>query len=132
MDQPTADTFDPAAWMFASYELCKREQIAPNRLAYNKSSGTLAVFVKQSRRGDDFALSGGGLTYLRKRLEQGEGKDGSPVRAAIVVLNDVNDKPVRQHTAEELRDRFKGVEPYHGKFGPYWWIPAVVVDDAVF
>ena len=58
MDQRPADIFDSAAWMFASTDLCKREQISPNRLAYNKSSGTLAVIVKRSS-GGDFALSQG-------------------------------------------------------------------------
>ena len=63
MDQQPAEMFDRAAWMFASTDPCKREQISPNRLAYNKSSGTLAVIVKRSS-GGDFALSQGGLNYL--------------------------------------------------------------------
>ena len=82
MDQQTVDNFDSAAWMFASTDLCKREQISPNRLAYNKSSATLAVIVKRSS-GGDFALSQGGLKYL---LEHETLKDGSLVQQAIVVL----------------------------------------------
>ena len=131
MNQQTAENFDSAAWKFASTDLCKRKKISPNRLAYNKSSGTLAVIVRRSS-GGDFALSQGGLDYL---LDRETLKDGSPVQEAIVVLADGDlqrVKPVQQFSAEEMRDRFNGVEPMNGKFGPYWWIPASVVDDGVF
>ena len=117
--------------MFASTDFCKRDQISPNRLAYNKSSGTLAVIVRRSS-GGDFALSQGALNYL---LDHENLKDGSPVQQAIVVLADgdlLRIKPVQQFSAEEMRGRFNGVEPMGGNFGPYWWIPASVVDDEVF
>ena len=113
--------------MFASTDFCKRDQISPNRLAYNKSSGTLAVIVKRSS-GGDFALSQGGLNYL---LNHETLKDGSPVQQAIVVLADGDPeriKPVKQFSAEEMCNRFNGVEPMDGKFGPYWWIPVSVVE----
>ena len=134
MEKIVLDTFDSAAWMFASIILCKRERISPNRLAYKKSSGTLAVIVKRSS-GRDFALSEGALIYLLKRLDDGALKDGSPVLSAIVVLADGDlqrIKPVQQFSAEEMRDRFNGIEPEHGKFGPCWWIPASACDDGIF
>src|SRR6267143_6791507 len=96
------EQFD-SSWMFASVDVLHRERIAPNRLAYNKSSGTLAVVVKRSRRGDDLLLSQGAIDYLPKRLDQGAGREVSPIRAAIVVLTDIDDKPVKQFSAEELR-----------------------------
>jgi len=90
------------------------------------------VIVKRSS-GGDFALSQGALNYLLKGLDHGSRKDGSLVRAAIVVLADVDPrqriKPVKQWSAEEMRDRLSGVEPQPGKFGPYWWIKASDCDD---
>jgi hypothetical protein len=131
MEQVVQETFDNTAWVFASADLCKSERIFPNTLAYNASDATLAVFVKRSS-GGDFALSQGGLDYLL-RLVQGALKDGSPVRQAIVVLADGDArqryKPVKQFSAEEIRDRFKGIEPVDGKFGRYWWLPASAYDD---
>jgi hypothetical protein len=115
-------------WVYAPDDIHQREKISPNHLVYHKSSETLAVFVKRSHRGGDFALSQGGLNYLLKMLDQG-GKDGSPVRSAIVVLTDFDGETFHQWSAEEMRDRFNGVEPVVGKFGPYWWIPASACDD---
>jgi len=132
MDQVSQTTFDSTDWVYASYDVCKRERISPNTLAYNESSATLAVIVKRSS-GGDFALSSGALNYLLKGLDHGARRDGSPVRAAIVVLADVDFqnhfKLVKQWSAEELRDRFSGVDPQPGKFGPYWWSKASDCDD---
>jgi hypothetical protein len=128
-------TFDSTSWAYAPIEFCKRELIFPNTLAYNESNTTLCVIVKRSG-GGDFALSKGGLDYLLKALDHGALKDGSPVRQAIVILADVHTlqryEPVKQYSAEEMRDRLSGVEPQPGKFGPYWWIKASDYDDGRF
>jgi len=132
MEQIVQATFDSKSWAYASPEVCKRELIFPNTLAYNASLATLCVIVKRSS-GGDFALSEGALNYLLKGLDQRARKDGSPVQHAIVVLADVDSqqriKPVKQWSAEEMRDRLSGVEPQLGKFGPYWWIKTSDFDD---
>ena len=125
MNQLVQNSFDLTEWKYATDDVLQREQIS-NRLAYNKSRATLALILKRSARGD-YALSQYGLDYLLKLLNNG-GKDSSPEREAIVVLGNVG-KPVKTYTAEELRDRFSGVEPEDGKFGPYWWIPAPAIAD---
>ena len=93
------------------------------------------MIVKRSARGD-FATSQSGLIYLLKALDHGALKDGSEVREAIVVLVDVDAqrqyKPLKQFTAQEIRDRFNGVEPVDGDFGPYWWIMASTCDHEKF
>ena len=70
-------------------------------------------------------MTKGSLNYLLKKNGAGN--------QAIVVGADVDSKrrfkPVKQWTAEELRDRLKDVEPLLGKFGgAYWWLSAS--DDA--
>ena len=94
--------------VYAPIEVCKREQIFPNALAYNESNMTLAVIVKRSS-GGDFAFGQGGLNYLRKALDHGALKDGSPLQQAIIVLADVDSqqriKIVKQFTAENPRRR---------------------------
>lgn len=124
------EQFDITAWVFASPEVCKREQISPNRLGYKASSGTLAVFVRRASRGD-CAFSKGGLDYLDKALALGVRGDGSPVREAIVICTEADDKPFKQYSAEEMHNRFDGVEPWPGRFGdgPYWWIKTDNDDD---
>lgn len=72
------------------------------------------MIVKRSS-GGDFALSQGGLNYLMRTLETG-----------------VDDKPVKQFSAEELRDRFDDIQPQSGKFGSFWWISASAFDDGRF
>ena len=76
----------------------KREQISPNRLAYNKSSDTLAVFVRRASRGD-CAFSKGGLDYLDKALALGVRGDGGQVRESIVICTEADDKSFKQYTA---------------------------------
>jgi hypothetical protein len=135
MDQVVQDTFDSrTGWVFASPDVLQREQIS-NKLAYKESSAKLALIVKRSARGD-FATSQSGLIYLLKALEHGALKDGSEVREAIVVLGEVDAqrqyKPLKQFTAQAIRDRFKDIEPVDGDFGPYWWILASACDDEKF
>ncbi len=68
MDTTTIEltaTFDGPSWVHASYDVLQREQISPNKLAYNANLTTLCVIVKWSS-GGDFALSQGALNYLLK------------------------------------------------------------------
>jgi len=108
VSQQTTEFFDSTAWAYAPIEVCKREQIFPNALAYNESNMTLAVIEKRSS-GGDFAFGQGGLNYLRKALDHGALKDGSPLQQAIIVLADVDSqqriKIVKQFTAENPRRR---------------------------
>jgi hypothetical protein len=86
---PVAGIFDnDGGWFFPSTALCKRENISPNLLAYCEAGATLALVVKRSFTGQDFALSEAGLIYLETMLAKGTLKDGKPVRAALVVLAD--------------------------------------------
>ena len=115
--------FDSPDWKWAPYDVCKVNGISPNVLAHNANLATFCVIAKRSK-GGDFAFSKGSLAYLLKKGKNGE--------QAIVVAADVKHKrrfkPVKQWTAEELRDRLKDVEPLVGKFGgAYWWLS--VTDD---
>ena len=69
-------------WEFASVETCRRGRVFPNMLAYHEASATLALIVKRSKTGTDFALSEAGLNYLLAALDKGERRDGKPVRHA--------------------------------------------------
>jgi hypothetical protein len=119
-------------WIFASIETCKREKLFPNMLAYCENQATLALIVKRSATGQDFALNEAGLNYLLAALDNGGLKDGSPVRHAFVVQADVDPqatsrqrplKVVKHSTAHETREHLKGISPYPGNFsGPYWWL----------
>jgi hypothetical protein len=140
---PVAGIFDHGDdWYFPSEELCRRENISPNLLAFNKANATLALVVKKSFRGTDFALSEAGLLYLEATLAEGTLKDGTPVRAAFVVMaeGDLRNphyqmKMVRCWSARETRQRVDALGPsYPGKFGPFWWITAgaLVDEDAPF
>lgn len=88
------------------------------------------MIVKRSTTGDDFALSEAGLEYLLATLDKGARKDGKVVRQAFVVLaaGDMVGSPqslnvISHSTAQQTRDRLKGIEPNPGRFsGPYWWI----------
>ena len=54
---PLAGLFDnDAGWTLASPEICKRENLSSNKLAFNETTGTLCLLVKQSSRGTDYAL----------------------------------------------------------------------------
>jgi hypothetical protein len=140
---PVASIFDDNGdWFFPSPALCKRENVYPNLLAYGKSRATLVVIVKRSKTGTDFALSEAGLLYLEATLDKGTLKDGTPVRAAFVVLADVDlRKPlylrvVSYSSTQEMRNQLNGLpaDP-EGKFGPYWWITAadtLTEEDAPF
>jgi hypothetical protein len=130
---PTAGIFDDKGdWYFPSQELCKQKNISPNELAFNKARGTMALVVKRSARGTDFALSEAGLLYLETTLAKGMLKDGAPVREAYVVLaeGDLRNphhqmKLVSCSSARETRQRVDGLRaPQPGKFGPFWWITA--------
>jgi hypothetical protein len=139
---PVAGIFDneDGVWYYPTPALCRRENIAPNILAFCKARATLALVVKRSATGQDFALSEAGLLYLEATIDKGELKDGTPVRAAFVVLADVDPSNPQQlrlvsySTAHETRIRRNGLPPYPGKFGPFWWIQAdtVTVGDAPF
>ncbi len=89
---PVAGIFDnlDSVWYYPSPELCKRENISPNMLAFCKARATLALIVKRSATGQDFALSEAGLLYLETVLAKGSLKDGTPVSAAFVVLADID------------------------------------------
>jgi hypothetical protein len=133
---PVAGIFDGGSdWVFPSPALCKRENISPNMLAFCKARATLALIVKRSATGQDFALSEAGLLYIEATLDKGALKDGTPVRAAFVVLADVDPrsplylKVVSYSSADETRNSRYGLPPYHGKFGPYWWITADTLTD---
>ena len=131
MEQVIQITFDGASWVHAPSKFASVRKYCPT-LGYNESSATLCAIVKRSS-GGDFALGQAALNYLLKGLDHGARKDGSPVLQAIVVLADVDGeqrfKVVKQWTAEEMRDRFNGIEPQPGKFGPYWWIKISDGDD---
>jgi hypothetical protein len=36
---------------------------------------------------------------------------------------------VSYSSAQEMRNSRYGLSPYHGKFGPYWWITADTLTD---
>lgn len=122
-------------WFFPSAELCKREGLAPNMLAFCEAGATLALVVKRSFTGQDFALSEAGLCYIEAMLNKGSLKDGKPVRAALVVLADIDLKSprklkiVRYSTAHKIRERLNGQPAYPGKFGLFWWITAGTLID---
>ena len=105
-------------------------------LAYCEASATLALIVKRSANGQDFTLSEAGLLYIEAALNKGALKDGKPVRAAFVVLADVDlshppryFRMVSYSSAQEMRNSRYGLSPYHGEFGPYWWITADTLTD---
>jgi hypothetical protein len=139
MDQnlnPVAGIFDgDDGWFFPSAELCKRESLAPNILAFCEATATLALVVKRSFTGQDFALSEAGLCYIEATLHKGALKDGKPVHAAFVVLADVDMRSPRQlkvvsySSVHEQRESRNGQPAYPGKFGPFWWITAGKLSD---
>jgi hypothetical protein len=127
------DASPGSSWEHASIEDCKRGKLFPNMLAYHEISATLALIVKHSTTGTDFALSQAGLNYLLTALEKGAArKDGKPVRHALVILADYDAQPKNHHfalkvvscsTAHQIRDRLDGRPPNPGNLnGPYWWI----------
>jgi hypothetical protein len=134
---PVVSIFDGegSGWFFPSAELCKRENVSPNLLAYCEAGATLALVVKRSFSGQDFALSEAGLIYLETTLAKGTLKDGKPVRAAYVVLaafdqrNRQQLKVVSYSSAQETRRWRNGQSAYPGKFGNYWWITAGTLSD---
>jgi hypothetical protein len=117
-------------WFFPSPELCKRENLFPNMLAYCKVRATLALIVKRSTTGTDYALSEAGLAYLEATLAKGTLKDGAAVRSAFVVLAIVDLRSPRHlkvisySSVHEARARRNGLPAYPGKFGPFWWLTA--------
>jgi hypothetical protein len=124
---------DDSGWEFAPTEICQHEKLWPNTLAYHESSTTLVLIVKRSTTGEDFALSVAGLQFLLDALKKGERKDGKVVKAAFVVLADVDRQAVSQRlkvihysTAQQTRDELHGIEPNPGRLGPYWWLRAPV------
>jgi hypothetical protein len=139
---PVAAIFDgeDSGWFFPSAGVCKRESLAPNMLAFCEATATLALVVKRSFAGVDFALSEAGLCYIEAMLHKGALKDGRPVRAAFVVLADVDLrspdlrssrqlKLVSYLSAKERRECLNGQPAYPGKFGPFWWITADTLID---
>jgi hypothetical protein len=133
---PVAGIFDNLdIWHYPTPALCRQKNIAPNILAFCKARATLALIVKRSTRGQDFALSEAGLLYLEATLDKGELKDGTPVRAAFVELADVDPSNPQQlrvvtySSAQETRKRRNELPPYPGQFGPFWWIQADTVTD---
>jgi hypothetical protein len=140
---PVASIFDHGDdWHFPSEELCRREKLWPNLLAFNKTNATLALVVKRSFRGTDFALSEAGLLYLESTLAKGTLQDDSPIRAAFVVMaeGDLRNphhlmKMVTCWSALKTRQYVDALGPsYPGKFGAFWWITAgtLVDEDAPF
>lgn len=127
---PVASIFDGegSGWFFPSAGWCKRENIGPNMVAFCETSATLALVVKRSFSGQDFALSEAGLCYIEATLVKGALKDSKPVRAAFVVLADVDMRSPHQlkvvgySSARETRNGLNGRPAYPGKFGNYWWI----------
>jgi hypothetical protein len=121
---------DNSEWTFASPGICKTKNVFPNMLAFSETQATLCLIVKRSTTGDDFALSEAGLEYLLATLDKGARKDGKVVRQAFVILADVDLqagslrlKVISHSTAQQTRERLKGIEPNPGRFsGPYWWI----------
>ena len=130
-----------SGWTWAPIETCKRLKLFPNRLAFHETTATLALIVKRSMSGDDFALSEAGLSYLLAALKNGARKDGKALRHALVVLAEVDvDQQVQRRphpykvishsTAQAIRDRFNGITPNPGFNGPYWWLsPEMVLND---
>lgn len=139
---PVAGIFDEGSdWYYPSPVKCRLENISPNILAFCKARATLALIIKRSAKGQDFALSEAGLLYLEAALDKGTLKDGTPVRAAFVVLADIDLrgrspqqlKIVNCSSAHEVRNRLDW-QPYPGKFGSFWWITSDVPldEDAPF
>jgi hypothetical protein len=132
LEPDLTEIFDTNSWEHAPIEECKRGRIYPNQLAYQEPTATLALIVKRSNSGNDFALSQVGLDYLLNALEKGEArKDNKPVKHALVVLADYDPQPKNHHlalrivscsTAQAISDRLNGISPYPGNNGPYWWI----------
>jgi hypothetical protein len=126
----TTSVTDLSDWKFASTDVCKRENIFPNQLAYCEDTATLAVVVRRSPSSRDFALGEGGLKFISAALEKGERKDGKPVFRALVILAEAKNgsqslKVVHVFTAEEMGYRFRNVAPNPSNFSaPYWWISA--------
>ena len=136
ISNPVAGIFDDeGGWFFPSAELCKRESIAPNALAFCEARATLALIVKKSVSGQDYALGETGLVFIEAMLAKGTLMDGKPVRAAFVVLADVDHRSPHQlkvvcyWTAQETRNRLNGHPPYPGRHGPFWWVtPDTLID----
>ena len=71
--------FDPTSeWEQARLEVSHHERFYPNSLAYNESSGTMALIVTRSFSGDDFALSEAALLFLEAALEKASEKTTKP------------------------------------------------------
>jgi hypothetical protein len=133
---PVAGIFDhDRDWFFPSAAACKRLNIARNLLAYCEPRATLALVVKRSVTGPDFALSEAGLIYLETTLAKGALPDGKPVRAVFAVLADTDLKSphrlkvVSYSSAHETRNSCNGLTPIPGAFGTYWWIAADALID---
>lgn len=121
-----------SGWSFAPREVCEREKIFPNGLAYNKEEAAIALVINQGRHGDA-SMGQAGLDYICAALEKGELKVGKPVTSGWVVVaepakNGSPRKFVRAHTAEEMRKRFNGMDPWTGAYGPYFWVASSVDD----
>jgi hypothetical protein len=105
-------------WEYAPNEVCQREGLWPNLLAYSKAQATQLIYAKQSTGREDFAVRDTGLGYLEAALKKGARFDGTPVQHALVLL--VMPHPlakdrahafriVQRWTVEETRNRIFSV-----------------------
>jgi hypothetical protein len=111
-------------WEFAPRELLEREKVFRNQIAYHPGTASVALMLKRSQSGADFAMSVAGLDYLDKVRDNVEG----PVDQTLVILMDPDPKAkgklkiVEFHSADTMRARFAGKEPFKGEHGEYHWV----------
>jgi hypothetical protein len=119
-------------WQWAPTRVCQREGFFPNMLAYSEAQATLALIIKRSTTGDEFALSKVGLDYQETAEKEGARGDGKPVRHALIVLVDPDQHAknlqhiqlVSASTVQRTRERIEelGLPLRNGNWGQYYWI----------
>jgi hypothetical protein len=135
---------DSADWEWAPTNICQREGLHPNLLAYSASRAAICLIVRRSPSGDDFAVSEAGLRYLEAALEDGARGDGKTVLHGLVVqaIGDPLARNRQRHllkavcvsTVKEIRDRIQARNiplQTEGRFGPFFWIPLEYSGDFV-
>jgi hypothetical protein len=109
-------------WDFAPRELLEREKIFPNLLAYHPTA-SVALMLKRSQNGKDFAMSVAGLDYIFDKVR--DNVEG-PVDRTLVILLDSDPSGklniVEFHSADAMRARFTGKTPLKGNHGEYHWV----------
>jgi hypothetical protein len=118
-----------AEWEFATMAQLQDGNIWPNMLAYHESSATIALIVKRSPKGGDFALGKAGHDCIEAALESGHRLDGRPIRQAFIVYVDVDSQAkdsvylLKVVGFETLQDAKRQLTdpPYEGKSGTYYW-----------